>query len=118
MAWVTQPTTPADRLAALGPVADRVHLIEYAWLRRLEEVRLFAYRFDASAFSPYGEGGGPHAFVASRPVRPLGPAEPVGDLHEQAGIELRLASSVWPWWRTVTGTTVGFSGIRLGRGSG
>lgn len=58
----------------------------------------------------------PHAFVAVHPVRPLGPAEPVGDLldlHARAGIELRLATSLWPWWHAVTATSIGFSGIRL-----
>lgn len=30
-----------------------------------------------------------------------------------AGIELRLVSSLWPWWDAVIASTVGFSGIRL-----
>jgi Family of unknown function (DUF6886) len=54
--------------------------------------------------------------VSSEPVRPLGPAEPIGDLlvlHEEAGIELRLADDMAPWWQAVIASTVGFSGIRL-----
>lgn len=116
MAWVTAGTTEADRERVLGPHASRVHLVEYGWLARLQSARVFAYRFDAAEFDPYGADGDPHAFVARHPVRPLGPAEPVGDLlalHEAAQIELRLAHSLWPWWEVVIASTVGFSGIRL-----
>lgn len=91
-------------------------MIEYAWLHRMQTVRLFAYRFDAADFSPHGEASIPVAWVASRRVRPLGPPEPVGDLlalHADAGIELRLVDSLWPWWRAVIKSTVAFSGIRL-----
>lgn len=116
MAWVTTGTTDADRQRVLGPGAERVHLVEYDWLDRIQQVRLFAYRFDAADFEPHGDRLDPHAFVARHPVQPLGPAEPVGDLlnlQEAAGIEVRLASSLWPWWETVITTTPRFSGIRL-----
>jgi len=116
LAWVEPTTTEADRLAVLGPGAERVHLIEYSWLPRLQTARLFAYRFDAADFRPYGEDPTSHAHVAARAVIPLGPPEPVPDLltlHEEAGIELRLARSLRPWWRAVIVSTVGFSGIRL-----
>jgi hypothetical protein len=42
----------------------RVHAIEYSWLEALRSARLFAYRFDASAFRPFGSPA-PHAVVAS-----------------------------------------------------
>ncbi|GAA1436756.1 hypothetical protein GCM10009616_37300 [Microlunatus lacustris] len=116
MAWVRPGTTDADRERVLGPHTSRVHLVEYGWLPRLQTAQLFAYRFDATAFEPYGDDADPHAFVARNPVRPLGPAEPVGDLlalHEAAQVELRLAHSLWPWWEVVIASTVGFSGIRL-----
>ena len=121
MAWVTPGTTDADRLRILGPHTHRVHLIEYSWLRRLQTTRVFAYRFDAAEFRAYGDGAGPHAFVADHAVRALGPAEPVGDLltlHAEAGIELRLAQTLWPWWNAVIATTVGFGGIRLRNAQG
>ncbi len=121
LAWVEPSTTDADRLRVLGPSATRVHLIEYGWLTALQTVRLYAYRFDAADFTPYDDGGVPHAQVADHPVVPLGPAEPVGDLlalHDDAGIELRLASSIRPWWGAVITSTVGFSGIRLGNAAG
>ncbi|MFI9007661.1 DUF6886 family protein [Actinosynnema sp. NPDC053489] len=111
MAWV-EPTTITEDRAWLG--TDRVHVIEYGWLRRLQTARLYAYRFDAGAFRPFGEP--PHAHVATTPVAPLGPPEPVGDLpdlHEAAGIELRLTTTLWPFWHRVTTGSLGFSGIRL-----
>ncbi|GGN17096.1 hypothetical protein FHR83_004975 [Actinoplanes campanulatus] len=60
--------------------------------------------------------GRPHAWVATDPVEPLGPPEPVGDLiacHAAAGIQLRILDNPWPFWDQVTAGTVGFSGIRL-----
>jgi hypothetical protein len=54
--------------------------------------------------------------VSTEPVKPLGPAEPVGDLlglHETAGIELRVLNTLWCFWDKVIASTLGFSGIRL-----
>jgi hypothetical protein len=119
MAWVTPSTTDADRERVLGPGGgDRVHAIEYGWLDALQTVRLFAYRLPAAPFEPFGASA-PHAHVATEPVEPLGPAEPVGDLlhlHEQAGIQLRLLTNLWPFWDTVTTSSLGFSGIRMRNG--
>ncbi|MDU0294303.1 DUF6886 family protein [Saccharothrix longispora] len=111
LVW-TEPRTSAEDRAWLG--AERVHVIEYGWLERLRTARLYAYRFDAAAFRPFGDP--PNAHVATVPVEPLGDPEPVGDLlslHEEAGIELRLTTDLWPFWRRVTTGTLGFSGIRL-----
>jgi len=116
MAWRIHQTTKQDQQRILGPTAERVHVIEYGWLQRMQTAKLFGYRFHAADFEPYGDPAEPHAFVAHQPVHPLGPPEPVGDLlslHEQAGIELRLTVSLLSWWDTVVGTSVGFSGIRL-----
>jgi hypothetical protein len=33
--------------------------------------------------------------------------------HADAGIELRVTPSIWPFWRRVTRSTVLFSGSRL-----
>ncbi|MGW4116338.1 DUF6886 family protein [Actinosynnema sp. NPDC004786] len=111
LAWVL-PTTSAEDREWLG--VDRVHAIEYRRLPEFTTARLYAYRFAAGPFRPFGDP--PHAHVATRPVEPLGPPEPVGDLlalHEEAGIELRLTANLWPFWRRVTAGTLGFSGIRL-----
>jgi hypothetical protein len=116
MAWTTPATSEADRAHVLGPGGgDRVHAIEYGWLDALRTVRLFAYRLPADAFEPFGSPV-PHAHVATRPVEPLGPAEPVGDLlalHEDAGIQLRVLPNLWPFWDAVIAGSLGFSGIRL-----
>lgn len=58
----------------------------------------------------------PNACVATQPVLPLGPPEPVGSLlqrHEEAGIQLRVLPNLWPFWDTVITTTLSWSGIRL-----
>lgn len=108
MAWVTPSTT--DR-SLLSPGVDRVHVIEYGWLARLQTVVLYAYRLPADTFESIG-----HAMVTRSAVEPLGPPEPVGDLlalQHNAGIELRLVDNIWPWWHEVIKTDLGFSGIRL-----
>jgi hypothetical protein len=54
--------------------------------------------------------------VATEPVEPLGPAEPVGTLfklHEDAGIQLRTLPNLWLFWDAVIESTLGFSGIGL-----
>ncbi|MFC4470700.1 DUF6886 family protein [Streptomyces xiangluensis] len=116
MAWTVPGTSASDRERILGPGGgERVHAIEYGWVERFLSGRLFAYRFSADAFRPIGEPV-PHAFVASEPVEPLGPPEPVGDLlqlHRDAGIQLRVLDNLWEFWDAVITSTLGFSGIRL-----
>jgi hypothetical protein len=113
MAWVTAATSEADRDRILGPGGgDRVHAIEYGWLDVLRTVELYAYRLPAASFRPFGT----HAHVATRPVEPLGPAEPVGDLlrlHEEAAIQLRVLPELRAFWDAVITTSLGFSGIRM-----
>jgi len=116
MAWLTAGTTEGDRERIIGPGGgERVHAIEYPWLSPMVAVRLYAYRLPADSFQPIGDPV-PHAFVASEPVEPLGPPEPVGDLihlHHRDGIQLRVLPSIRAFWRAVTHSTLGFSGIRL-----
>ena len=115
MAWTVPETTRADRDRIIGAgCGDRVHAIEYRWLDALRTTRLYAYRLPADEFRPIGEHA--HALVATVPVTPLGPPEPVGDLlaaHEEAGIQLRVMHNLWSFWDAVLQTTLGFSGIRL-----
>ena len=92
-----------------------MHAVEYRWLDVLRTTTLYAYRLPARPFRPTGEPH-PHAVVATVPVTPLGPPEPVGDLlalHEAAGIQLRVLHNLWPFWDAVLQSTLGFSGIRL-----
>ena len=116
MAWPAPGTSEADRERVLGPGGgERVHAIEYGWVNRLLNVQLFAYRFPAASFRPLGLPV-PHAFVATEAVEPLGPAQPVGDLlqlHQDAGIQLRVLDSLWGFWDAVSTSTLEFSGIRL-----
>jgi len=116
MAWATSTSSAADRERILGPGGgERVHAVEYRWLDAMRAVRLYAYRFAADRFRPFGEPV-PHALVATEPVEPLGAPQPVGDLfdlHEQAGIQLRVLPNLWPFWDAVIASSLGFSGIRL-----
>ncbi|MFI6293896.1 DUF6886 family protein [Nonomuraea sp. NPDC050790] len=115
MAWKGPRTTERDAERIIGAGGgERVHAIEYAWLKAIMEVRLFAYRLPAGPFAPIGDP--PHAVVARVAVEPLGPPEPVTDLfdlHEEAGIQLRVLDNLWPFWNEVTASTLEFSGIRL-----
>jgi hypothetical protein len=91
-----------------------VHAVEYGWLEAIRTVELYAYRFAAADFSPFGLYG--HAFVCTHEVGPLGAAEPVGDLldlYDAAGIQLRVLPNLWTFWDTVTASSLGFGGIRL-----
>jgi hypothetical protein len=40
-------------------------------------------------------------------------ARPLVRRHAEAGIELRVTPSVWPFWKRVSSSTVEFSGSRL-----
>ena len=88
-------------------------MLESSWLARLRACRLYAYRLPAATFTRHEVGG---YWISRAPVEAL---ERVvcGDLlaaHADAGIELRIAPSIWPFWRRVTESTLAFSGSRLG----
>ena len=56
------------------------------------------------------------AVVATTEVRPLGPPERVGDLfelHDEAGIQLRVLNRLHDFWAETTTSTLEWSGIRL-----
>ena len=116
MAWRGRSSSAADAERILGPGGgDRVHAVEYGWLDRMRTARLYAYRFSAQLFQPFGEPV-PHAMVAVEPVTPLGPAEPVGDLfaiHGAASIQLRVLANLWEFWDAVAAGSLEFSGIRM-----
>ena len=116
MAWRTSSTTDTDAQAIIGPGPEtRVHAVEYAWLDRIRDVRLFAYQLPSETFEPFGAPE-PHAYVSTATVRPACPPEPVGDLlalHEADGVQLRLLPRLHAFWAAVTTSSLGFSGIRL-----
>lgn len=125
LTWANADSTYSDVERILGPCgASRVHAVEFAWLERMRSVCLYAYRLPAGLFRPFMEpeparrfgAPEPSAHVARVPVRPLGPPEPVGDLfalHDEAGIELRVLPQLWTFWKAVSASSLGFSGIRL-----
>jgi len=111
--WPVATTTSADRERFFGQsAARRVHVMEAAWLRRVQECRLYAYRLPAGSFRPHDVGG---YWVSDERVDAIEQVA-IGDLvskHADAGIELRITPSIWPFWRQVTNSTVEFSGFRL-----
>ena len=111
--WRVSATTLADREAFFGQTAaNRVHVMESGWLTRMQECRLYAYRLPREAFRPHDVGG---YWVADGPVDAIEQVV-IDDLlarHADAGIELRITPSTWPFWRRVADSTVEFSGSRL-----
>jgi uncharacterized protein DUF6886 len=107
------PTTPEDRELFFGQTAaSRVHVIEADWLPSMRDCRLYAYRLPTELFRPHEVGG---YWVADEPVNAIEQMV-IDDLlvrHASAGIELRITPSLWPFWRRVANSTVGFSGSRL-----
>jgi len=106
--WPVSATTPEDREAFFGQsAADRVHVMEGGWLKRMRECRLYAYRLPHEAFRPHEVGG---YWIADEPVDAVGQVV-IDDLvarHAEAGIELRITTSIWPFWRRVANSTVEF----------
>jgi len=90
-----------------------VHVTETGWLRQLLATRLFAYELPVDEFRPHEEVGG--YWITDQPVEAID-RQVINDLigrHADAGIELRITPSIWPFWRQVANSTVGFSGSRL-----
>lgn len=112
-AWASDRTSPEDVERFFGHTdARRIHVIEGAWLARVQACRLYAYRLPDEPFARHSVGG---YWVARETVEPLELVE-VGDLlgrHADAGIELRIAPSIWAWWEHVAFSTLDFSGSRL-----
>jgi hypothetical protein len=93
--------------------ASRVHVIESGLLACLHACRLFAYQLPREPFRPHESVGG--YWVAEEPVEATRQVivEDLAGRHASARIELRVTPSIWPFWRRVAGSTVGFSGSRL-----
>jgi hypothetical protein len=112
--WLDPATTPADRERFFGQsAASRVHVIESGWLARMQACRLFAYQLPPEPFRPHESVGG--YWVAAEPVEATRQVvvEDLAGRHGAARIELRVTPSIWPFWRQVASSTVGFNGSRL-----
>ena len=111
--WAVEATTEADvELWLDGDRDRRVAVIESAWLERVRNITLYAYRLPPEPFDVVEDD---RFYIASMPVDAIERVE-VGDLlarHAAAGIELRIAPSLYPLWDRVIETTLDFSGIRL-----
>jgi uncharacterized protein DUF6886 len=93
-----------------GDRTRRVAVIENGWLERFRAARVYAYRLPPETFEPWDK-----FFVSRETVVPLELVD-LGDLltlHAEAGNELRVAPSLYPFWDHVIETTLDFSGIRL-----
>jgi hypothetical protein len=111
--WPSPATTPEDRERFFGQsAADRIHVIETAWLARMRACRIYAYRLPGETFRPHDVGG---FWVSDEPVEACDQAvfEDLLGSHARARIELRVTPSIWPFWRQVATSTVEFSGMRL-----
>jgi hypothetical protein len=111
--WPVSTTTPDDRERFFGQTAaSRIHVMESGWLEGMQSCRLYAYRLPGGTFRPHEVGG---YWVSDEPVQAIEQVV-IGDLlgrHAEAGIELRVTPSIWPFWRRVANSTVEFSGSRL-----
>jgi hypothetical protein len=112
--WPVSTTTEEDRERFFGQsAARRVHVIETGWLQRVLNCRLYAYRLPTDVFRPHDEVGG--YWITDAPVEATD--QVVLDIlvgrHADAGFELRVTPSIWPFWRQVIRSTVEFSGSRL-----
>lgn len=111
--WASSRTTVSDRERFFGgSSATRLHLVESGWLDAIRACRLYAYELPAASFEPHGVGG---YWVSEHEVEAIGRHD-VGDLlgrHADAGFELRVTPSIWPFWRRVVGSTIEYSGCRL-----
>jgi len=57
-AWPVSATTPEDRERFFGQSgAGRLHVMESAWLGRMQSCRLYAYRLPEAAFRRHDVGG-------------------------------------------------------------
>ena len=109
--WAVDETTDddVDRFLA-GDRTRRVHVLEPAWLDRMRNALLHAYRLPDTTFEPEDR-----YWISQAVVEPLERSE-LSDLiglHAAAEIELRIAPKLLELWERVTASTLDFSGIRL-----
>jgi hypothetical protein len=111
--WAVSSTSDEDRERFFGQTAaDRIHVVESSWVNDMERCSLFGYRLPMESFRPHDVGG----YWVSEDAVDADERVVVGDLldrHIEAGIELRITPSIWPFWNRVTQSSLEFSGHRL-----
>jgi hypothetical protein len=111
--WAVGSTTDEDVDAWLdGDPTRRVAVVESGWLERIRSAKLYGYRMPRE---PFGVVEDDRFYIASTTVDAIERVA-LGDLlarHAEAGIELRIAPTLYPLWDRVVATTLDFSGIRL-----
>ncbi len=93
-----------------GDRARRVHVVEPAWLERMHDARVVAYRLPEETFERHDR-----FWISRAAVEPLELVE-LGDLralHASAAIELHTDAALLSLWDTVVASTLDYSGIRL-----
>ncbi len=110
--WVESATSESDVGRFLGgDPSRRVHVVEPAWIERMQTTPVVAYRVPEQTFVENGD----RFWISREPVEPLELVE-LGDLvarHEHAGIELRTEADLLRLWDEVIASSLGYSGIRL-----
>jgi hypothetical protein len=110
--WATGETTDDDVERFLdGDRRRRVHVIEGAWLARMRTTRVVAYRLPEETFRQ-DEDRFWTSHTAVDPIELVELGDPLAR-HADAGIELRIAPALYPFWDEVVSSTLDFSGIRL-----
>jgi len=112
--WIGPQTTAADRERFFRDTeARKIFAIEFAWLDRLRNAKIWVYEVPPDTFVLEDENAG--YFVSSQSVIPLR-VGPLGDPLERlagAGVELRMTLSLAPLRDVLVRSTVPFSMIRL-----
>lgn len=113
LVWPVEGTSAPDRERWFGRSASKVIAhIEWAWLERIREARLYRYEFPAARFESLDDAG---MWVSRATVAPLA-CEQLTDLPGElvkAGVELRVMESLAPLASLWQETTMHVSGIRL-----
>jgi hypothetical protein len=112
--WADAASSDADVDRFLGGDRSlRVHAFQREWLDDVRHGRVVAYALPPETFEPYDDVAG--YWVSREPVVPA--EERVLDdllaLHAEAGIEVRIVSSVAVLWDRVIASTLVYSGIKL-----
>lgn len=111
--WATPKTSASDRYRFLSQTAaERVLVVESAWVTRLCACKLFAYRLPPDLFLPTGMDGYHTSRIAVEPQSVV----PVGDLLEAitaGNAELRVTPSLWPLHDTLLDSSLHFSMLRM-----